>query len=233
MVKRFDKLGIHRETYVDKIVDIIEDQILSGKLAPNTRLSEVQLAKEFDVSRGPAREALNRLEDMGLIEKGHQGRRVKAFNLTEYRENYELRIIVEAYCAMQASFRASKQDHKKLKSIIDEMKKSLSLEKQTKPRSKAKLRKLNLQFHDFLVACSQNETLIEIYQLAVKKVRWANNFILNMPEHSQYDYKEHSDIFDAFVKREGETVRMLMEKHAKGVLEMVLQRFEDKSGSRK
>jgi len=222
MGRLFDKLSIQRETYVDKMVEILEDQILSGQLAPRTKLSEVQLAKQFEVSRGPAREALHRLEDMGLVERDLQGRHVKAFNVKEYRENYELRIIIEAYCAMQASAVASEHDHDRLRLIVDEMKKSLS------PKNQAKLRKLNLQFHDAIVACSQNETLIAIYQLAVKKVRWANNFVFNLPDHSQYDYKEHREIFTAFVSRDGEKVRMLMEKHSKGILEMVLKRFEGK-----
>jgi DNA-binding GntR family transcriptional regulator len=220
MVTKFDKLSIQRETYVDRIVDILQDQILSGRLVPGSKLSEVRLAKEFDVSRLPAREALHRLEDLGLVEKDLQGRRVKAFNVKEYRENYELRIIVEAYCAMQAAAIASEQDHNRLRLIIDEMKKCLS------PKNQARLRKLNLKFHDTIVACSQNETLIAIYQLAVKKVRWANNFIFKLPDHTHYDYKEHRDIFNAFVSRDGEKVRMLMEKHSRGVLEMVLNRFE-------
>ena len=222
MVKKFDKLSIQRETYVDKIVDILEDQILSGKLAPKTKLSEVKLAKDFDVSRGPIRESLQRLEDMGLVIKNYQGRIVKAFNLKEYRENYELRIIIEAYCAMQGSLNASEQDHKRLQSIVEQMERNLS------PKNQERLRALNIQFHDYVVKCSDNEKLIETYQLAVKKVRWANNFLIKLHDFFMYDYKEHRAIYDAFVKRDGTRVRMLMEKHSEGVLKMVLRWIEEK-----
>ena len=77
-------MNLQRETFVDKIVEIIENRILSGALQPKGRLSETMLAKEFRVSRGPAREALLRLEEMGLVQKSHAGREVKGSALTNF-----------------------------------------------------------------------------------------------------------------------------------------------------
>ena len=219
---KHEKFELKRETFVDKIVDILEGQILSGELPPHTKLSEIKLGKEFNVSRGPAREALNRLEEMGLVEKEYSGRKVKAFDLKEYRETYELRIIIEAYSAMQGSYKASKHDHEKLKSLIEKMEKNLS------PENQNLLYQLGIQFHEYLVNCSGNEKLIEVYQSAAKKVRWANSFISKLPDRHRQDFKEHLEIFRTFIKGDGKKVRRLMEDHTTRVLEIVLKKFEQK-----
>ena len=45
----------------------LREQILSGRLPPGTPLSEYQLAKALSVSRTPVREALSRLQAVGLV----------------------------------------------------------------------------------------------------------------------------------------------------------------------
>ena len=52
----------HRETIVDQIVNILERRIVSGDLAPGSKLGELMVSKEFGVSRIPSREALNALK---------------------------------------------------------------------------------------------------------------------------------------------------------------------------
>ena len=65
-LKKID-LSLRRETLVDKIVEYLEKSILSGEIPPKTQLSEPKIADEFDVSRVPAREALQRLEEIDLF----------------------------------------------------------------------------------------------------------------------------------------------------------------------
>jgi DNA-binding GntR family transcriptional regulator len=218
------KLSPQRETYVDKIVELVEEQILSGTIPPESKISEGQLAKEFGVSRGPAREALNRLEDKGLVEKKDFGRNIKAFDINEYRETYELRIIVEAYCTMQAAVRSTEKDHKIIRDLVDQMGKNLSPDKQ------GKLRELVLRFHDYIVECSKNETLIKVYQSAGKKIRWANTVVLKLRDQ-RVDFREHRNISDMIINREPEKARTLMERHTTTNMELLLKEFEKKRNS--
>jgi DNA-binding GntR family transcriptional regulator len=48
--------------------EVIADAIVSGEMAPGSRLDEVGLAERFGVSRTPVREALQRLSMTGLVE---------------------------------------------------------------------------------------------------------------------------------------------------------------------
>jgi DNA-binding GntR family transcriptional regulator len=44
------RLAVRRETWVDRLVHLLQESILSGKLRPKTKLSESQAAEEFDVT---------------------------------------------------------------------------------------------------------------------------------------------------------------------------------------
>ena len=58
----------------DVIMDQIERLILEGKVRPGQKLpSERRLAEEFDVSRPTVREAIQKLEARGLIQRRHGG----------------------------------------------------------------------------------------------------------------------------------------------------------------
>jgi len=222
MEKTTHHLNVHRETLVDKIVDILESQILTGKLEPGTKLSEARVAKEFNVSRAPAREALLRLEDVNLLRKNHMGRAVAEFSIEEFREIYEIKNIIEAYAAMRAAEDATERDLNKLKSILNEMDNNL------RPPNYKKLIKLNNEFHNHIVHCSNNRKMIELYDLRVKQVRWTS---VNYKIRPQLSVKEHQDIYDALVEKDGNRVRALMERHTMGSMERIISEMKSKKTS--
>ena len=55
-------------TLKDTVVRRLEEEIVSGRLSPGTRLDEVQLSERYGLSRTPLREALSQLAASGLIE---------------------------------------------------------------------------------------------------------------------------------------------------------------------
>ena len=58
----------------DAIMDQVERLILEGKVRPGQKLSsERSLAEEFDVSRPTVREAIQKLEARGLVQRRHGG----------------------------------------------------------------------------------------------------------------------------------------------------------------
>jgi len=58
----------NKQTQTDKLAAEIGDAILSGALAPGTRLDEHGLAEQYAVSRTPVREAIRSLAATGLVE---------------------------------------------------------------------------------------------------------------------------------------------------------------------
>ena len=59
--RKKESTGRSGET-VGKIVQLLKEQILDGRLAPGQRLISTDLVEQFGVSRGPLREAFRQLE---------------------------------------------------------------------------------------------------------------------------------------------------------------------------
>lgn len=216
------KLNLNRETLVDRIVNILEDRILTGELLPGTKLSELGIGNEFGVSRAPAREALQRLQEMNLVRKTHFGREVAKFSLEEFREIHELKNVIGAFGAMKGALNATEQDLKKIQSVIDKMKGYAN------SRDLRQLRSLNFQFHDLLVYCSRNQKVIDTYSLLAKQVRWAASLSLSLPDRPLRSTQEHLSIFEAFKQRDAKKVRTLMEKHTNDSMERILSQLRSK-----
>lgn len=62
-----DLSTIERRTSADDVFDLLYAQINALKLLPGTRISEVEIARQFDVSRQPVREAFIRLANQDLV----------------------------------------------------------------------------------------------------------------------------------------------------------------------
>ncbi len=216
------RLTVFRETLVDRIVHLLQESILSGNLKPETRLSEARVAKEFGVSRVPAREALQRLEEMNLVRKNHLGREVAVFSLEEFQQIYELKNVVEAFGAMKGALKAKEEEMAKIQSILHQMEECI-------PRSDlTRLRYLNYEFHDLLVSCCQNQKLIGAFRALVKQVRWATSLSLELPARPEESFREHRKIFEAFQRRDAENVKALLEAHSNANMNRILSQMESK-----
>ena len=78
----------------------LRDMILSGRLRPGERISELQAVDITGVSRTPVRLALVRLEDEGLLQAIPSGGfMVKAFTERDILDSIELRGTLEGLAA--------------------------------------------------------------------------------------------------------------------------------------
>ena len=90
----------------EKVLEIIEDEILSGKYRPGDRLIEREIAVRLGVSRVPVREALITLERWGFVkEKGanEKWREIAVLTKTDIHECYNVRCFIECQAFMDKS----------------------------------------------------------------------------------------------------------------------------------
>lgn len=104
----------------------LRKQVYEGLLAnirqhrypTDTRFLENSVAKEFGVSRTPAREALALLVQDGLIVQEGRGFRFPKISAAELMEVYEVRLRLEPFAARRAVERASKAELAELAALI-------------------------------------------------------------------------------------------------------------------
>ena len=88
--------ALKRTCMRDRIRDALVTRILDGTYPAGTQLKELTLAREFNVSQAPIREALRELEGTGLVtSERYRGTRVRGADFDEMRESYELRATLE------------------------------------------------------------------------------------------------------------------------------------------
>ncbi|MGE2735877.1 GntR family transcriptional regulator [Mycolicibacterium vaccae] len=85
-----------------RIAKVIRSSILDGTFAPGTQLTETQLAERLNVSRGPVREAMQRLVQEGLLwTKPHHGTFVVDLGHEDIADIYLARRAVESTAAIR------------------------------------------------------------------------------------------------------------------------------------
>ncbi|MCT8161413.1 GntR family transcriptional regulator [Pseudoruegeria sp. SHC-113] len=85
-----------KSTISDRITEALSDQIIRGDLAPDEKLRQDHIARAFETSHVPVREAFLRLQARGLaVSLPRRGMRVAPFNPSEMREIREMRLALE------------------------------------------------------------------------------------------------------------------------------------------
>ena len=88
---------IPRATFASIVTERLRTAIVNGSLTPGSQLSEVELATSFGVSRGPVREALQRLVQEGLLlSEPHRGVFIPVLTDDDVRDIYLAREALES-----------------------------------------------------------------------------------------------------------------------------------------
>lgn len=188
--------------------DRLREAIITGRLQPNERLIETDLAQSMGVSRTVIRTALARLEHEGLVEhERHRGARVRLVDEGEAVEILETRAVLEGLAARLAAQRAVRRDTGELKAILKGM---------------ARLRKAgdllgvsdeNARLHRRIVEISGHTTAARlIAALNSQMVRFQYRTIL-LPGRSERSFAEHTAIVDAIAAGDGDGAEAAMRAH--------------------
>lgn len=93
-----------RTTTPDRVAAALTEAIAAGAIAPGTQLVEVDLAREFGVSRHTVREAFRLLAHQGFVEHApFRGVSVRSFTDADVEEVYRARRVLETHGAERAA----------------------------------------------------------------------------------------------------------------------------------
>ena len=158
--------GVLKRTCMrDRIRDVLVSRILDGTYAAGTQLKELSLAREFNVSQTPIREALRELEASGLVtNERFRGTRVRGADSAEMRESYELRMMLEVR-SVQLAAPFSPSLLGSLEQTILEMEAAVQAEDSERYIDAA------LRFHRRLVEGSGNRTFLNVWDSLLWDIR--------------------------------------------------------------
>lgn len=106
------------KTRTQLVEEAIRTQILKGELKTGQPLRQDALAKEFNVSRIPVREALVQLEAQGLVSfEPHKGATVTELSPDKIDELFELRAVVECHILERAIQNMTDEDLERAREV--------------------------------------------------------------------------------------------------------------------
>lgn len=198
-------------TLADRVFAQIQDAIVKGELKAGSKISEAELAARYGVSRGPLREALNRLESRQLLVRTpHVGMRVAALSVEELLEIYRVRETLEGLAARLAAENATAAEIQGLKDLLAHHQAQSELQAGTGYYQEEG----DFDLHYRLIQASHNKVLAqmlcgELYH-RVRLYRYQFSGTAGRPHKA---FAEHSRIIEAIENRDGELAEFLMRRH--------------------
>jgi DNA-binding GntR family transcriptional regulator len=194
----------------DQIADGIVEGIAAGALAPGQRLIELDLARQFAVSRVPLREAMKMLEAQGILEReAHRGVRVVELNETRIDRICEVRAALEIIAARYAvkTYRSEPGRLGRLEAIVS------SMDEAVQRGDWAGVNQADLAFHREICVASKNDIVITLWQgLARHVLTIFGREILTEKGKSQI-VQRHREFISALMARDGTEVPHVVEQH--------------------
>ena len=192
----------------DQIFVALRDRIVYLEYLPGTLLSEKELCEEFKVSRTPLREAIRRLEDMGLVKSIPRfGTHVTAIDINEIRCAFEVKKKLEALAGALAARRISKDRLEELRRITEEV------EPYPEGAENRRLIELDARFHEVIYEATQNSILKEFLEnLHSRCARlWASNLSVVIPPEEVV--AQLRKIYNALKQGDEEMAAKVLEDH--------------------
>ena len=203
---------IQPNSVADLAYERIRGLVLSGELAPGTRLGQVELAERFGISRTPVREALRRLAGEGLVDfHSNRGFRVADLGLDAVLRRLEVRAILEPGIARLAAQRRTGRNVELLNGCIA---------REGRARSGIAAHDASREFHVTLARASGNEELVRVLE-SLWLVEVGRRLLSRRSAVSDWqseDAEEHRAIADAVAEGRAEDAESLMAKHVRGAL---------------
>ncbi len=141
-----------------EVYEQLRRAIVEGRIRPNERLIEADLAKRLNVSRTPVRESMPQLVADGLVISLRRGWVVREHSAQEIQDIFEVRAALEGYAARLAAERATDGQLKEIVRIHESYVTALE------ESSRGHLIAHNDDFHNAVIAASGNARLAEQIQ---------------------------------------------------------------------
>jgi len=189
------------------IADRLRSEILDGRFPPHTQLAEVELARQLRVSRGPIREAMQRLIQEGLL-RGERNRGVFVVELDhdDARDVYLARGAIERAAAAIVTKQRPAPVVEELQHIVDRLAASIG-------GAWTDVITHDLAFHQTLVEAAASERLSRMFRTLVAETRLClirlEPFYPGVAEVAE----EHQAILDAVRSGDPERADRLLQLH--------------------
>jgi DNA-binding GntR family transcriptional regulator len=215
-----------RATAGDQAETAVFDAIMAGTIAPGAPLRLQELASQLGMSIMPVREALRRLEGLGLVEiVAHKGAWVRPLTLEDLHDTYFTRVNLECVAIRAAALRFSAEDAGVARQALDEHVAARERQDQVAARN------AHERFHFALYNASGSQWLVRSIQPAWRNSERYRIASMRNASHVTQRAEEHEGMLAALVEHDADRAAALLEQHLRTSAELVAERLRAEEGS--
>lgn len=219
--EKIDRISLREHVY-----GLLQKAIVSGELQPGQRIRDLDLAEQFGVSRTPVREALQRLEDEGLVEMLSGAlTRVVPLDMQAAQNAFPVVAVLHALATRLAVSQLAEDDFAVLRQANDKLIKALDA------NNVIDALQADDMFHAIFVRASNNNEIRHTLERLMPKVRRL--------EYAQFgslaghtSVLQHQAIIAACEQRSSELAATLAEQNWLSLGQLIVQSFsQDENAS--
>lgn len=200
---------VDRESTASLIARQLREAIMAGSLPPGTQLGEAELAARFQVSRGPLREAMQRLVSEGLLRsERHRGLFVIDLDTDDVHDIYTARSAVERAAASLVLRGEHRGD---VAAELDETVRAMT--DAAEADDPTALSEADLRFHEALIAASGSTRLIRMARTLMVETRMCLALLQGTYQSAEERITEHNQIINAIRAGDEDVVLRLLDAH--------------------
>lgn len=202
---------IHKRvrSLADQVYERLRTDIIVGRLAPDVRIVELEVAQTMGTSQGPVREALQRLEREGLVRRqAHSATFVTRVSNDEIYELFCIRAVIEGFAVKRAVRQMTDDQIAQLTALVDQMR------DEGQRGDMMALTEHDLQFHRLICQWSGSATLLRAWDPLYGQIQ---RFVVQTHQDYFHDLVEMADthlpILAALHRRDPEEAAQVLQDH--------------------
>lgn len=207
---------VHRRSLADDVYERLIELLLEAELEPGARLQIDALARVWQVSQTPIREALARAEASGLVVRqplrGYQV--APLLSPGEFEQLVEMRLLIEPYCAARACERADD-------GVLDLLERQHAVMRDSPkgptPYDYRDYLRADIAFHETIGAAGGNRFLLTALAVTSTHAHRFRRFGGGTVTDAADSLREHSAVLRALRARDAEGAGAAMRQHLLGV----------------
>jgi DNA-binding GntR family transcriptional regulator len=193
----------------DQVYAYLRQAIICSELLPGEKLVELEIAAQMGTSQGPVREALQRLEYDGLVERrARSATFVTSIPIDEMYELFSIRSQIEGFAARRTAQKMTPDQFDELDNLV------IKMAEAGRRNEIITLAECDMQFHQSIVEWADSAGLLRVWLPLSSQIQ---RFIVQSHPQEYPDLVEvgtrHQPIVDALRKRDSDSAAQALQNH--------------------
>ena len=199
------------------VFEALKNDIINGNIKFGEKINENEYSIRYNISRTPLREALSKLEMMGIIERiPFKGVFLKKFDSEKVKEIYEIRLELEYIIYKEIKELMTDKHIKKVEKIVAKS------QKYNNSNNLAKFSETLEEFDNYLYSLSKKELSLKI----LSELSFYMNIFKKTNPNMQETVDEHEKIIEALKEKNDDKIYAALGEHLDNAADYVVKTFD-------